>query len=891
MKKFAIAIKSKTALIVAIIFLFSNVAAAADGAAAATAEDYEMAMVIMRDLGVMSAYEDGSLRPTQTVSRAEFADMTVKLLGLDKISLDNSFDSFSDVKSDYWAYDSIAVAYSLNIISTSEDGLFHPDDGVTLQQAVKMLVCALGYRAEAEANGGWPYGYGLTAGRLRLTNNSDIDGAYPLDRKNTALLLYRVLNTNIMKTSSIGRTTEGNTLFNEMSDIRNWKKDSGILIADYDTDLTGEQKLERDEVVINNEIYKIGSTDASKYLGNYVTFYGIEEEEGGEKRILAVYADKKRNSVLDIDASMIDNISIGSLSYRTDENTSRNAEKITFSGNLKLVVNGQRINGFTQNDLNISEGNVRVIDNDGDGLYDILFLMRSASFVTDRVNQNGDIIFLKNGKLNGRKSILADTGDKTQHITVIKNGKEISVSEINADDVITVYASPNGKRMRIEVSDKTVEGVLDEYFSDDREVTIDEKVYKVSESYSDASADLKAGTFMRFYIDVNGKVVYARDADEAEGRVGYLLECALVGGLDSSIVLKVLFGGKTYEVEDKNDKDKTITEVKNSDISVLKTARCLKIDNKNMTADEALSYLSNVKVFTFEKNDAGEVTSIKSCEMFAQEDKRKFNKDIKSFGGTTKQAFQIDDSTNVILYSGGSDDDYFVNVKIKDGSEYNVEGYTRRDDNKFVVDTMVLYDPTMASVVGMIDEDTSASIVKSVSRTIGEDGGEYYLLDCYTDGKEEKKEVKSTYRTEPVIGTLKAGSVIKYTDDSYGRIDNISVVCQLASQARNIHTDEHGLNEKITARCMSVETEQLSNTLNEIVDIIKLSITGSEDDEKTFNVPLGDDVSYYTFRKNNTVEPANAEYLRTAETVWADGADYVFIHSVYDKVKIVVIFE
>ena len=894
MKKSGIAVQRLLASLVAAVFLFGGAAGAVIDDVTGT--DYEMELVIMRDLGVMSAYEDGSLRPTQAVSRAEFTNMVIRLLGLDKVSLDASFDGFSDVGSGYWAYDNIAIAYTLGIISASEEGLFYPEKNVTLQQAIKMLVCALGYGLPAEQKGGWPSGYIVTAGSLNLMKKLKIGMEQELDRQNAALLLYNTLDVKILTESEIGKLTQGGTLFEEKASVKNWVKSTGILTTNYDTDLVGGHDLEPDEVIIDGNIYHIGATAASQYLGQRVTFYSVEETDGSEKRLLSVYPDKGRNTVLEFDASMLEDLSAEGLSYYEAEDKDKNAEKISFAKNVKLIVNGQWINGFTEDDFSITEGGIRVIDNDGDLAYDVLVLNRSASFLVDRVSTRGDLVYLKNASLNGRRSIITDTRDKDLHLSVIKDGQSISVTDIQVNDAITVYASPDGKRLRMLVSGANVDGVLSEINLPEGELGVDGTVYPVAESFKASLENLKMGTQMRFYLDANGKVAYATDrTQEASANVGYLMGVEKTSGLGSTLELKVLFGGRTYEVEDKKNKDndKTITEVKNSDIRVLKTAQKLKLDGKSMTAAEAAEKLAGVKVFTFKKNDADEVTAIETAERFAIQDKRAFNKDIKSFGGTTNQAFQIDDTTDVILYAGSStDDDYFVSVQIKDGSQYTVEGYGRRDDNGFVVDTLVLYDPTMVSVVGTIDEDTPASIVTAVTLTLGSDGEEYRMISCYTDGKAEKKEVKETVQTNAVIDQLKAGSVIKYTDDSYGRIDNIALVSQLSTQTKDIHTDEHGANEKILAKCMKVEAEQLSNTLNEIVDVVYLSVSGTLADMKSFNVPLDNGPAYYIYRqKNNAIEPANAEYLRPAEAFGETDAGYAFIHRVYDEVKIVVIFE
>jgi serine protease inhibitor len=71
----------------------------------------------------------------------------------------NSYSSengFSDVTEDE-GY--IKAAKANGIISGFEDGTFRPKEPITGEQAIKMVVCALGYDAQAKEQGGYPSGY------------------------------------------------------------------------------------------------------------------------------------------------------------------------------------------------------------------------------------------------------------------------------------------------------------------------------------------------------------------------------------------------------------------------------------------------------------------------------------------------------------------------------------------------------------------------------------------------------------------------------------------------------------------------------------------------------------------------------------------------------------
>lgn len=110
-------------------------------------------------LDLMSGYEDGSFRPDNTITRAEFAKSLV-------IEYEDAFDEmdkediyFSDVTPQHWSYDYIAKAVKIGFISGYDDGTFRPDDTITYEQAVTMIFNMLGYAPVCEMYGGFPHAY------------------------------------------------------------------------------------------------------------------------------------------------------------------------------------------------------------------------------------------------------------------------------------------------------------------------------------------------------------------------------------------------------------------------------------------------------------------------------------------------------------------------------------------------------------------------------------------------------------------------------------------------------------------------------------------------------------------------------------------------------------
>ena len=98
------------------------------------------------DQNVISGYADGSFRPNENVTRAQFAKMLVLAAGWNVVT--PATPSFNDVSSNYWAYGYIETAVSHGVISGYGDGSFRPGNPVTRGQVAKMIFIARGWTLE-----------------------------------------------------------------------------------------------------------------------------------------------------------------------------------------------------------------------------------------------------------------------------------------------------------------------------------------------------------------------------------------------------------------------------------------------------------------------------------------------------------------------------------------------------------------------------------------------------------------------------------------------------------------------------------------------------------------------------------------------------------------------
>ncbi len=135
--------------------------------------EYKEAIYKLYELGVVTGYEDGTIRPYADITRAEATKLIVAAMGPDSFKVAQGrygMDTeFYDVPGSHWASGYVSVGVSEGYINGVGNNMFAPEDNVTYYQMLKMLVCLLGYGDDANVKGGYPYGHYNMAVELGLT--------------------------------------------------------------------------------------------------------------------------------------------------------------------------------------------------------------------------------------------------------------------------------------------------------------------------------------------------------------------------------------------------------------------------------------------------------------------------------------------------------------------------------------------------------------------------------------------------------------------------------------------------------------------------------------------------------------------------------------------------
>lgn len=203
--------------------------------------DTAVAVEVLRLMGVVDGYGNGTFRPNNQLNRAQFCKMVTYVMNEgDALGLYRTVTVFPDVKPSHWAAPYINLAAKgKGIISGFGDGMFHPERPVTAAQASTILLRLLGYKEE-QIGGVWPSSYLSFADSIGLTNGVGItSGGAPLTRGQAAKLFLNLLRAETASgatyLSTISTGTQAITLTSssagKLQDIalRSGKTPSGIL--------------------------------------------------------------------------------------------------------------------------------------------------------------------------------------------------------------------------------------------------------------------------------------------------------------------------------------------------------------------------------------------------------------------------------------------------------------------------------------------------------------------------------------------------------------------------------------------------------------------------------------------------------------------------------------
>ena len=167
----------------------------------------EQAITVVNDLGIVEGYTDGTFKPDNNVTRAEFAAMITRALAITESALAGyTSTSFNDVSGYGWAVKYLGFCESRGIMIGDGNGNAMPGRTVTVNEAMTMILRAIGYTNNSSVLvGSWPSNYVSLGQTLGLYE--DVATAVTINRGSAAQVIYNALPVALVQVASDGTTT------------------------------------------------------------------------------------------------------------------------------------------------------------------------------------------------------------------------------------------------------------------------------------------------------------------------------------------------------------------------------------------------------------------------------------------------------------------------------------------------------------------------------------------------------------------------------------------------------------------------------------------------------------------------------------------------------------
>ena len=677
---------------------------------------YAEAVDVMSAVKVIDGYTDGSFNPSATLTRGAAAKIICNLiLGPTTASaLVADAAPYKDVPTNHTFAGYIAYCQKTGIISGYADGTFKPANSLTGYAFMKMLLGALGYKADQEGYTGanWSIQVAKRALNIGLADDleGDFNGVKAVNREEACLYAFNTLKATMVEYDKNSTVTVGNITIKEQSDAKdmantgktdgNIDKDGKMQFAEkYFTDLKG-----------------VATTDE---FSRPATMWKVKSEEIG------TYTDTA-------DATYTKKVEIGDIYKDLGLGKSISAKKVS------VYVDG--VEDASQPARDITKGDDKNKYGDNGVLTEVFYDNDNDSVVITEVNTYVGTI-TKTVKATDKKDAYVVVAPESEKPANFKNEFETD-DKFEDDDYVLYTYSLKEKEIESVATATKVEGTVTvaensvTNNSDKKALTINGTKYKASAKISGENlSDVSVKQDYTIYLDSYGYMIYVEE-NEAIG--------------DYALILNIKQGSNDWYLG--NRAELLFTDG---------TTKIVTTDKDYFTKKD----MTKNQIVTYKVNDDGEyvLKALDSKKIVTGEEKTLVMENNKAgikIDGTT---YTANSASTFVVADAGSTDDFTAYVGIKSAPSINTTGATGKDDKASTyaycksgkMITVMFVFP--GKDVEINDATSNALFVAngSVSNLIHDNDGDYFTFSAVVDGELKTVKVAQDVKVDGVKQTEK----------------------------------------------------------------------------------------------------------------------------------------
>ncbi len=811
------------ALVLVFTMMVSSAAFAARYTDVADDSTYAEAVEVLSALNIFYGDTAGTFRPDDVITRAEVVAVVNRLTGLsDAAKAAAGTSMYTDVATTDWFAGDVNLASQQGIVAGDGNGLFRPNDQVKYEEAVKMMVAALGYKPDyVLKQGGWPTGYLVIAAENEITKGLAVNAGEPATRGIVAKLAYQSLTAPLMVLSSyddegVARWTpdESKTLLgNKLGFVKLVGSVSSNDIIDAGTTKTGYIKYTLDSAVKRNEVGDGTIWEATDYINvngtDVAATYGYATEiyldEVDDEPVVLTYVNKVNKNNVAVIENVEDIQAIGTGSKNTVEDTTGAAAYIKelsvyddeteqhdvykLDENATWIYNGAKGIGYNTAIVGgyvyaPTHGTVELLDNNADGKYDYVFVTSYETRVVDSIYGSNKKI----GTLVGTSIDLTNhiEGDDGYTYSITLDGEEIAITDLQRYDVLSIAGSsatitPTTKHIDIIVSRNVVEGSIEAI---DNSTPVVYTIAGADYEKANVATPSEIGTISttsvgKFYIDAFGEIALFEGETSLTGNVAFMQAYGLF----------TYMGADDYELELLNE-DGSVVVLNFADYVTVKvgdTETDLTAGDSNTKSAKADVYAkikglcdvaaSNAsfanRVITYKTNSAGKIHAITFADSGEKEGL------YVAASSASGSDHEFDASVSSLAYGVTEDTTIFYLPTAKTKDDYAVSSISMlEDEEKYAVSYIDVDENGNAGILVITSDNkdvsktaTLAIVTKSLTVT-NEEGDQEIQVHFIQNGEEKVLNVDAEDCTLS-ISAFEKGAIFEYGTNAEGKIDEV----------------------------------------------------------------------------------------------------------------------
>jgi len=706
----------------------------------------------------------------QNVKRIAYVDALARLMGQNfEVSQTIINTKFYDVYGKDTATQAVEYLAQRDIIHGNSEGMFCPDENITFDDAVRLLLYAIGYEKLIEDDNLFNI-----ASNIGLLKNISYRSGDLLTGEKLIELFYNALDVNIISIDGFEGTTPVYSSKEEtiLTGILDMFKTKGVIEQTPYTSLYQPEGCVKGTVTVGEYNYICDDISIIDYIGYNVEVYCKKVDDGIQ---IMHWIIDDNNDNIEIDIADVLDFEDYTIEYKKDDG--KKIQRVKLDKAVRVIYNGKLADSFNKDMLMSDLGNIKLIKSEG-GNYDVMVIEQFKNYRVSGIDKKNEKIYSFD-----TKEVLDLSDTSIDYFMMNEKMMDIELGDITANQIMSVAKSSDGQYIKIIASSIIVSGEVTGIRKNNNDRTcimIDGEEYELADNVNFVMP--KNGQGIKAFLDFKKRIfAYVPYSYTDNWNTGYLIK---IYKDDSEVTYSARILKNDNLIEDISISSKVRINdeaYKNDALTV-----CDELFNGDVT---------NRQLIRYKQNAANEITKIETAKENGNS-KSQLRKTAKSneiyrssastfgyktFIGNNTMVFIVPEESSAITVGTKrnayiSDSSYFYDFGI-----YPIEAYTVGDDMTEAHAIVVTKDENFSS--SKIVDWAWTSVITDIYERVNEDD------ECETVIKVKQQSSESEYIVTQValnniwVGNnytgpyeLGRGDAVRISSNTSGEIDMIELL-------------------------------------------------------------------------------------------------------------------